>query len=114
MDLNETKIIYIFINLLLLLTFVLGGYNIKRGGSYWKNALSCSFVFILVMGTRYGRGNDYFHYVEVYLNGDNSQYSFLLFNGLLKNIYSRYSNQSYMNLTWLVNLARDHSLRWTM
>lgn len=56
MDLNETKIIYIFINLLLLLTFVLGGYNIKRGGSYWKNALSCSFVFILVMGTRYGRG----------------------------------------------------------
>ena len=37
MDLNETKIIYIFINLLLLLTFVLGGYNIKRGGSYWKN-----------------------------------------------------------------------------
>lgn len=36
MDLNETKIIYIFINLLLLLTFVLGGYNIKRGGSYWK------------------------------------------------------------------------------
>lgn len=87
MDLNETKIIYIFINLLLLLTFVLGGYNIKRGDSYWKNALSCSFVFILVMGTRYGRGNDYFHYVEVYLNGDNSsQYSFLLFNGLLKNI----------------------------
>ena len=39
------------------------------------------------MGTRYGRGYDYFHYVDVYLNGDpNSQYSFLLFNGLLKNI----------------------------
>ena len=87
MDLNETKVIYIFINLLLLLTFVMGGYNVKKGSSYWKNALSCSLVFVLVMGTRYGRGYDYFHYVDVYINGDpNNQYSFLLFNRFLKDV----------------------------
>lgn len=87
MDLIETKIIYIFINLLLLSTFVIGGYNVKKGGSYWKNALSCSLVFVMVMGSRYGRGHDYLHYVDVYINGDlSNQYLFLLFNEGIKSI----------------------------
>lgn len=39
------------------------------------------------MGSRYGRGNDYLHYVDVFVNGDpNSQYIFLLFNDGLKKI----------------------------
>lgn len=87
MDLNETKIIYIFMNLLLLFFFVVGGYNVKKEGSYWKNALVCSLAFILIMGSRYGRGNDYLHYVDVYVNGEiTSQYLFIFLNRILKNI----------------------------
>lgn len=88
MDFDEIKIFYTIINLLLLLFFVIGGSNVKKGGSYWNNALACSFVFVLVMGSRYARGNDYMHYVDVYVHGEeSSQYLFLLFNGILKNIF---------------------------
>lgn len=66
----ELKFIYLFCNILLLLVFVFCGRNVRQGKSFWQNAFICSLFFVLVMGTRYNRGNDYGHYVEVYVQGD--------------------------------------------
>lgn len=84
----ELKFIYLFCNIFLLLVFIFCGHNVKQGGSFWKNAFICSLLFVLVMGTRYNRGNDYGHYVEVYVQGEQrNQYLFWLLNSVMKNFF---------------------------
>lgn len=81
-------IVYIIFNLLLLFTFIIAGSNVSSGKTYWGNALLCGFVFILIIGTRYNRGIDYPHYVEVYSkNMDIDQPYFTLFNSFLKSLF---------------------------
>lgn len=81
----DIDIFYIFLNILLLCTFVIAGINVSNGESYWKNACICIFVFVLIVGTRYNRGIDYVHYVEVYQkNIDIDQPLFSYFNTFLK------------------------------
>lgn len=76
---------YVFINLLLLGIFFLCGLNVSRGGSYWKNAIICTVAFVFVLGSRYMRGNDYRHYIEIYNYGlDFEQKIFTWYNELLK------------------------------
>lgn len=82
-----TSIIYIVINLSLLFIFIVGGINISRGFSYWKNAVFCSIVFVLIVGSRYARGYDYLHYAAVYANGEGQeQIVFWAFNYFMKNV----------------------------
>lgn len=79
-------IIYIILNLILLFTFWYAGKNISKGNDYWKNAILCVLAFTLVLGLRYGRGNDYHHYVYIYVYGytEGTQRVFVWLNGLLK------------------------------
>jgi hypothetical protein len=80
--------IYLFFNILLLLTFIIAGYNVSKGSSYWKNAWTCIIIFVFVLGSRYNRGNDYAHYVDVYNLGDiKNQYLFWLYNSFLKDFF---------------------------
>lgn len=79
-------IIYILINLLLLGTFIYSGQQIGRGHSYHKYSIVCIIVFTLVLGLRYGRGFDYFHYVDIYCYGyhEGRQLVFTWINDCLK------------------------------
>ena len=80
--------IYLFFNISLLIFFIIGGYNVSRGASYWKNAFFCTFFFVLIMGSRYNRGNDYAHYVDVYVHGEQqNQLLFWSLNYLLRDIF---------------------------
>ena len=82
-------LVYILIYLLLLAAFCIAGDNVSRGDSYWKNALICCVLFILVVGTRYERGNDYKHYVDVYAkNLDLHQVLFQYLNTFLRDVMS--------------------------
>lgn len=58
--------LYIFINLVLLLIFVSMGRYAEKGGSYKFASGVCIIAFTLVLGSRYMRGNDYAHYIEVF------------------------------------------------
>lgn len=70
---------------MLLFVFYLAGQNVSRGESYWKNAYVCIIAFVLTLGTRYNRGNDYAHYIEVYLYGDSGhEFLFSTFNVFLR------------------------------
>lgn len=79
-------IIYILLNLLLLFVFWYSGRRISRGGDYWEYAILCIVAFTLVLGLRYGRGNDYHHYVYIYDYGyaEGTQRVFVWLNNLLK------------------------------
>lgn len=76
---------YIVLNLFLLFVFFLVGRNISKGGNYWKNAFWAILFFVLIIGSRYGRGNDYFHYIDVYVYDlEPTQHLFTWFNSFLK------------------------------
>lgn len=76
---------YVGLNLFLLLVFFLIGRNISKGGNYWKNAIWAILFFVLIFGSRYARGNDYFHYVDVYIYDlEPTQRLFTWFNDFLK------------------------------
>ena len=78
---------YLLLNALLLATFSICGYRVSRGSIYWANALICIVVYVFVLGSRYGRGNDYFHYLGIYYYGLNfEQKLFTWFNDYLKSI----------------------------
>lgn len=80
-------ILYISINLMLLFVFIIAGYNVSKGGSYWRNAYVCIVMFVLVFGSRYNRGHDYAHYVDAYLHGDEGhEYLFTAFNTFLREV----------------------------
>lgn len=57
---------YLLLNLILLLIFCVAGSYVSKGGKYWGYAWACILSFTFVQGSRYARGNDYPHYLEVY------------------------------------------------
>lgn len=76
---------YIVLNLLLLLVFFLVGKNISKGGNYWKSAVWAILFFTFISGSRFARGNDYMHYIDVYQwDLEAEQYVFTWFNHVLK------------------------------
>ena len=79
-------IIYVLLNLVLFFIFCYAGRRISKGGNYWKYAIPCIVAFTLMLGLRYGRGNDYHHYVFIYINGYNegTQRVFVWLNSLMK------------------------------
>lgn len=71
---------YILIYLFLLLVFYLTGKQVSKGKNYWANAFLCIIVYTIILGSRYGRGNDYFSYIAGYLQTnpyENSGYLFI-------------------------------------
>lgn len=76
---------YLFLNIILLATYVIAGYNISRKGAFWASAWPCIVAFTFIMGSRYMRGNDYDHYCEVFANDEEStQHLFTFFNQFLR------------------------------
>ena len=85
---NEASFVYMFLYTLLLLVFIIAGKNVSNGQSFWENALICSLFFILIVGSRYARGNDYIHYAYVYeFNEDIKQPFFSFLNTTLKKVF---------------------------
>lgn len=78
--------LYIIINLILLLVFYYAGRNASIKRDYWSYSIFCVVFFTIVLGLRYGRGNDYFHYVDLYVYGYNEgrQIVFAWINSSLK------------------------------
>lgn len=65
--------------------FWLTGYNISKNEHFLKNSFACIIVFVLVTGSRYGRGNDYFRYIHTFLHDDDPhQIVFTFFNKALR------------------------------
>ncbi len=79
---------YIFLNLLMMTVFIFTGrFASKDEKNYWKYAIWCVIAFTLVLGLRYGRGNDYFRYVTTYIREDDKdQRLFTWFNYFLREI----------------------------
>ena len=76
---------YIFINVFLLGMFIDAGRNIATGNRQFPGMLACIIFFSAIMGLRYGRGNDYFHYIDVFINDlEPTQKFFTAFNNVLK------------------------------
>ncbi len=78
---------YLFLNLLLLGVFAYSGKKISAGSKYKGYAFICIALYTFVLGSRYMRGNDYEHYIEVYVYGygiGTIQPLFTGFNDLLK------------------------------
>lgn len=81
--------VYISLNILLLITFYLVGKNISRTGihHYFFKSLPVIVMFVLIQGARYNRGNDYKHYVDIYLfDLEEDQKVFTFFNDFLKSL----------------------------
>lgn len=76
---------YLVITLGLVLVYFVAGRNISRGKSYLWNSVICVIAVVFAMGTRYDRGNDYMHYIDVYLNDlEEDQLFFTYINDVLK------------------------------
>lgn len=69
-------VIYVLLNLILLLVFIIAGINVSCRRPFWSNALTCCFFFVLIVGSRYGRGNDYGHYVDVFIHDEDIKQPF--------------------------------------
>lgn len=72
-----TDFIYIFLNLFMLIVFIVTGRLISKDKkNYWKYAKWPVITFTLILGLRLNRGHDYIHYMEVYLYDlEKSKYS---------------------------------------
>lgn len=70
-------IIYVLLNLILLFVFTVAGINVSCRRSFWGNAFICSIFFIFIVGSRYGRGNDYLHYASVFIHDEDIKQPFL-------------------------------------
>ena len=76
---------YLILNIILLATYIVAGYNISKKGDFWASAWPCIIAFTFVMGSRYMRGNDYAHYCEVYAYDEEpTQRLFTIFNQFLR------------------------------
>lgn len=81
-----TDFIYIFLNIVVLLIFVIVGQSINDK-EYWKKSLWCILGFTLLLGLRLNRGNDYLHYIDVYkYDLESDQVLFGIINNALKAI----------------------------
>lgn len=83
-----TDFTYIFLNLLMLMIFIFAGIGIcKDKHHYWSYAIWPILAFTIVLGFRLNRGNDYIHYMDVYLYDlEESQVLFTEFNHFLKTL----------------------------
>lgn len=81
-----TDFIYIFLNLMMLAIFVFAGVSISYNKSnYWEYAIWPVIAFTLVLGLRLNRGNDYVHYMHVYIYDlEKNQVFFTALNHMLK------------------------------
>lgn len=81
----KIDVVYIFLNLILLFVFIIAGQNVSKGRKYMPNAMLCIIFYALIFGLRYARGDDYFHYQEIYLKGydEGSQILYVLINDTL-------------------------------
>lgn len=80
-------VIYVSLNLILLFVFIIAGINVSCRKPFWSNALTCSIFFVFIVGSRYGRGNDYLHYVSVFVyNEDINQPFFRTVNTFLREV----------------------------
>lgn len=72
----------------MLITFIIAGKGISKDKShYWIYAFWPAIVFTIVLGLRLNRGNDYVHYMEVYLYDlEDKQVLFTAFNHFLKDL----------------------------
>ena len=72
----------------MLVIFFVAGFNISHDkSSYWKYAIWPVIAFTLILGLRLNRGNDYIHYMRVYLfDLEDKQVLFTLFNHFLKSL----------------------------
>lgn len=100
-------IVYLFLNLILFVVFRFQGRNISINEERYKSyALYACVAFTLISGSRYMRGNDYGHYVEVFNHGfGDSHYTpiFTAFNDLLKYLgFSAYSAYYFYALVFIV------------
>lgn len=78
---------FILLNLILLATFVITGKKLSCTNSYQKNLFFCVVAFIIIMGSRYMRGNDYVRYQLTFMyDNDEDQVIFTLLNQFLRNI----------------------------
>lgn len=77
---------YFFLNLLLLLSFIIAGNKIAFGRK--ENYIwICIIAFTFVLGSRYLRGHDYLRYQHSFLyDDDESQFIFTFFNRFLREI----------------------------
>ena len=76
---------YVVLNVIMFVIFCVCGQRVSVGKSYWANAFVSSVVFCLMMGLRLNRGNDYVHYMDVYLHDtESTQLLFTWFNDFLK------------------------------
>lgn len=84
------KFDYIVINFFLIFAFyVCGNYVSIKKNNYWLGALVAIIMFVIVTGIRYNRGNDYQHYIDVYLNDtEDGQLLFTLFNQLCREVFA--------------------------
>lgn len=83
-----TDFVYIFLNLVMLVVFMQAGRKISHSRlGYWKYAIWPVIVFTLMLGLRLNRGNDYVHYMQVYLYDlEDKQWLFTAFNHFLKSL----------------------------
>ncbi len=83
-----TDFIYIFLNVLALVIFMIAGRNISaNGNNYWRYARWCIVTFTLLLGLRVNRGNDYVHYMNVYIHDlERNDLLFTSINHVLKYI----------------------------
>lgn len=73
----------------MLATFIIVGYCIQHDFQkrYWTFGIWCIVSFTLILGLRYGRGNDYMHYIDVYkYNLESNEILFTFINAILKSI----------------------------
>ena len=80
--------VYIVLNILLLFIFYQVGKRVKDCTSnYYHLSLPIIIMFVLVQGSRYNRGNDYMHYVEIYkYDLEENQILFTFINNVFKTI----------------------------
>lgn len=101
----EINVLYVILNIILLFVYVYAGINISNGKNYIKNAGLCVTFYSLVYGFRYGRGDDYFHYQDLYLKGydEGSQILFVLINDTLSflgvNEYGFFGIYNFIEMT---------------
>lgn len=83
-----TDFTYIFLNFIMLAVFIVAGHDVSRTKQhYWKYAIWPVIVFTLMLGLRLNRGNDYVHYMEVYIYDlEDKQWLFTAFNHVLKGL----------------------------
>ena len=79
---------YIIANLILFIVFVISGRKIANNNDLKIWTLFCIIIYTTILGLRYARGYDYFHYIDLYLNGydEGEQKIFVFINYLLKKL----------------------------